>query len=44
VEEMTPLMPFRAMKSRPRALPLTMGCQTSTGWRSGRGTSVISFS
>src|SRR3990172_599943 len=32
------------MKSRPLAPALTIGCQHSTGWRSGRGTSGVSLS
>ena len=40
---MTPLMPCRAMKSSPRGLALTIGCQHSTGRRSGRGTRVMSL-
>ena len=31
LKEITPLIRCRAMNSRPRALPLTMGCQISTG-------------
>ena len=40
----TPLMPYLAMKSKARSEPLWIGCQHSTGRRSGAGTSVISFS
>ena len=40
----TPLMPYLAMKSKARSEPLWIGCQHSTGRRSGPGTSVISFS
>ena len=40
----TPQMPCFAMKSNARWEPLWIGCQHSTGRRSGRGTSVSSFS
>ena len=40
---MTPLMPYFAMKSKARSEPLWIGCQHSTGSRSGAGTKVISF-
>src|SRR6266851_4019479 len=34
------LMPILAIKSMPRGVPLTSGCQMATGRRSGRGTRV----
>src|SRR5262249_10223132 len=37
-------MPCLAMKSKARSEPLWIGCQHSTGRRSGAGTSVISLS
>ena len=39
----TPDMPYFAMKSKARSEPLWIGCQHSTGNRSGAGTKVISF-
>ncbi len=39
-----PEMPCLAMKSKARSEPPWIGCQHSTGRRSGRGTSVMSFS
>jgi hypothetical protein len=40
---MTPLMPYFAMNSKARSEPDWIGCQHSTGSRSGAGTNVISF-
>jgi len=39
----TPLIPYFAMKSKARSEPLWIGCQHSTGSRSGAGTKVMSF-
>jgi hypothetical protein len=39
----TPLMLYFAMNSKARSEPLWIGCQHSTGSRSGAGTKVISL-
>jgi hypothetical protein len=36
-------LPYFAIKSKARSEPLWIGCQHSTGRRSGAGTKVISF-
>jgi len=38
-----PRIPYFAIESKARSEPLWIGCQRSTGWRSGGGTNVISF-
>jgi hypothetical protein len=40
---MTPQMPYLAIKSKARSDPLWIGCEHSTGRRSGAGTRVIPF-
>ena len=39
----TPDMPYFAMNSKARSEPDWIGCQHSTGSRSGAGTRVVSF-
>src|SRR5262249_33092259 len=43
-QPLDPVIRCFIMKSRPRGLALTTGCQHSTGWCTGRGTRVISRS